>query len=334
VTLPETPLLAALFGGLVIMAIAGDMLVNGALSIARRAGLSPLFAGLFIVGIGASAPEFFVSVNAAANGQTGLAVGNIVGSNIANVFLVLAIPALLLPFKAGGPGQRRALGVLIVATLIWIGISVVRPMDARVGLFLLLIFIGYCGVTLIGGLRAHARGEDHGVRSETRETPRALALPLAWIFVALGVGGLVLASQLIITGGTGVAQHLNVSQEWIGLTLLAVGTSLPEIGAGIAAAVRRKGDMLVGNVLGSSIFNLLAAGGAAALIGPISVARTFPQYDYWAMGLGVVLLTGMIVTRARVGRLTAVFLLLLYAVYIYGLISGFNLLGLFQPTSQ
>lgn len=309
------------------MAFAGDFLVNGAVSLARRIGISPLVAGIFIVGFGTSAPEMIVSLDAALNGRAGLAVGNIVGSNIANVFLVLGIPALLGPLVAGGHGQGRALIGMLLATIAWIVMTALMPLDVLIGVLFLSILVGYCGITLMSARKAAAKGEDPGV--DVEDTNAGLPMWRALIYVPLGVGGLVLGAKLIISGGVGVAEFYHVPQEWIGLTLLAVGTSLPEIGAGIAAVMRKKGDVLFGNVLGSNLFNILGAGGIISMLGPVQVAPIFRQYDHFAMGLAAVMLAVIIMTKARVGRLMGVLLLLIYAVYIYGLINSFNILALF-----
>lgn len=309
------------------MAFAGDFLVNGAVSLARRIGISPLVAGIFIVGFGTSAPEMIVSLDAALNGRAGLAVGNIVGSNIANVFLVLGIPALLGPLVAGGHGQGRALVGMLLATIAWIVMTALMPLDVLIGVLFLCILVGYCGITLMSARKAAANGEDPGV--DVEDADAGLPMWRALIYVPLGVGGLVLGAKLIISGGVGVAEFYHVPQEWIGLTLLAVGTSLPEIGAGIAAVMRKKGDVLFGNVLGSNLFNILGAGGIISMLGPVQVAPIFRQYDHFAMGLAAVMLAVIIMTKARVGRLMGVLLLLIYAVYIYGLINSFNILALF-----
>ena len=173
-----------------------------------------------------------------------------------------------------------------------------------------------------------ASGADPGVTPE--EDPH-LSLWLAVPFVPLGIAGLILGANLVITGGVGVAQFLNVPEEYIGLTLLAVGTSLPEIGAGVVAALKKEGEVLIGNVMGSNLFNILGAGGIVSLFGSVDIAPAFHRYDHWVLGISALLLALFIVTKARIGRLTGLLLLLVYAVYIYGLISGFNLLGLFQP---
>ena len=328
--MPDLTLIAALIGGLVIMAFAGDFLVNGAVAIARRLGVSPLIAGIFIVGFGTSAPEMIVSLNAALEDRAGLAIGNIVGSNIANIFLVLGVPALIMPFAAGGSGQGRALIAMLVATAVWICVTGWSTLTPLTGILFLMILLGYCGVTLIQARRAVASGEDPGV--ELEDAPH-ISVARALAYVPLGIGGLVLGAHLIIAGGVGIATFYNVPQEWIGLTLLAIGTSLPEIGAAIAAAMRRHGEVAIGNVLGSNIFNILGAGGIISFFGPIEIAPTFTQYDHWVMAFAALLIGVFIMTHARLGRLMGVLMLLIYALYIYGLISGFNLLGLVQPSA-
>jgi cation:H+ antiporter len=326
--MPELSLIAALIGGLVIMALAGNALVSGAVSLAARMGVSPLVAGIFIVGFGTSAPEMIVSLDAAMSGRSGLALGNIVGSNIANVFLVLGLPALIAPIMAGGVGEKRGLTAVVIAAVAWIGITAVMPLTPMVGICFLAILIAYSGLTFIQAHRAVAVGLDPGVTEE--EDPH-LPLWLALVYVPLGILGLVLGASLVIEGGVGIATFMKVPEEYIGLTLLAVGTSLPEIGAGLVAAMKKQGEVLIGNVLGSNVFNILGAGGILSLFGPIRTAPTFQQYDHWALGLATLVVAILILTKARIGRLTGLLLLLVYAAYVYGLITGLNITGLFKP---
>jgi cation:H+ antiporter len=324
--MPDLTLIAALIGGLVIMAFAGDFLVNGAVAVARRVGVSPLIAGIFIVGFGTSAPEMVVSLNAALEDRAGLALGNIVGSNIANIFLVLGIPALIMPFVAGGHGQGRALTAMLIASAVWILLTGIGPLTLLGGILFLAILVAYCVITFYMARKAVATGEDPGV--ELEEAPKLSTLR-SIAYIVIGIGGLVLGAHLIIAGGVGIAEFYHVPQEWIGLTLLAIGTSLPEIGAAIAAALRRHGEVAIGNVLGSNVFNILGAGGIISLFGPIEIAPTFTHYDHWVMAFAALLIGGFILTRARLGRLMGILMLLIYAVYIYGLVNGFNILGLF-----
>lgn len=325
--MPDLIQLASLFGGLLLLALGGDLLVRGAVRAGRAVGATPLIAGLFIVALGTSLPEIFVSVNAAFSGNPGLAVGNIVGSSIANVFLVLAIPALIVPVQAGGPGQGRALFAALLATALWIGMTAIMPLSPLVGICFLLVLIGYTGLSLFAARRDEVAGKPTGVRDHESVGP---PLWRALIYIPVGVAALVFASGLIVTGAENVARHFQMPEEYIGLTLLAVGTSLPEIGASLAAAFRKRGDVLVGNILGSNIINILGAGGIVAMSGQVEIAGLFHRYDHWVMGLAALVLGILILTRARIGRLLAVFLLLLYAVYIYGLVNGVSLLALYE----
>lgn len=325
--MPDPFLLATLVGGLLLLALGGDLLVRGAVRVARALGASPLIAGIFIVGFGTSLPEIVVSVNAAFSGSPGLALGNIVGSSIANVFLVLAIPALIFPVFAGGPGQVRALFATLLATALWIGMTTIMPLTPLMGICFLMVLIGYTGLSLFAARRDEVAGKPTGVREHEPEGP---PLWRALIYVPVGIAGLVYASTLIVSGADGVARAIGVPQEYIGLTLLAVGTSLPEIGASVAAAARKRGDVLVGNILGSNIINILGAGGIVAMSGTVELAPLFHAYDHWVMGFAAIVLALLILTKAKIGRLLGLLLLLLYAMYIYGLVGGVSLLGLYE----
>lgn len=325
--MPEPILLISLFGGLLLMALAGDLLVRGALGLGRAMGVSPLVAGVFIVGFGTSAPEMFISANAALTGNPGLAIGNIVGSNIANILMVVAIPALFFPYRTGGAGQGRALFMLLLATAIWIGMTAIMPLDPLIGICFLSVLVGYTGYSIFA-----ARHDEIAGRGSYHAGAVTLNPPVwrAILYVPLGIAGLLYASRMIITGGEGVARELGIPDEWIGLTILALGTSLPEIGAGLAAAFRQRGDVVVGNILGSNVFNILGAGGLVALFGPFEVAPLFLQYDHWVMGITATLFAVLISLKVRMGRLLGVLLLLIYAAYIYGLVMGTNLMALAQ----
>lgn len=325
--MPDPILIATLLGGLLLLALGGDLLVRGAVRAARALGASPLIAGIFIVGFGTSLPEIIVSVNAAFSGSPGLAIGNIVGSSIANVFLVLAIPALIFPVFAGGPGQGRALFATLLATTLWIGMTAIMPLTPLMGICFLMVLIGYTGLSLFAARRDEVAGKPTGVRAHEPEGP---PLWRALIYVPVGIAALVYASTLIVSGADGIARAVGVPQEYIGLTLLAVGTSLPEIGASLAAAARKRGDVLVGNILGSNIINILGAGGIVAMSGTVELARLFHAYDHWVMGFAAIVLSILILTKAKIGRLLGLLLLLLYAMYIYGLVGGVSLLGLYE----
>lgn len=322
--MPESGLIVALLGGLVLMAFAGDFLVNGAVAIGRKLGLSPLIAGIFIVGFGTSAPEMLVAIDAARNNYPNLALGNIVGSNIANIFLVLALPAIISPIVAGGWGQGRSYIFMLAATFIWIAILSTIGLDVAMGTLFIIALVLYAVYTLVSAHMAKAAGIDTGIDVD----PSKISTGRASAYILIGMIGLPIGARLIVDGGVGIARFYDVREELIGLTLLAVGTSLPEIGAGVAAALRRKTDVLVGNVLGSNLFNILGAGGLIAFFGPIEAAQSFANYDHWVMAIAALIIGLLIFAKMRIGRLAGILLLLIYAVYIYGLVNGWNILAL------
>ncbi|MCF6329117.1 MAG: calcium/sodium antiporter [Henriciella sp.] len=316
-------LFAALIGGLVILAFAGDFLVNGAVSLSRKMGVSPLVAGILIVGFGTSAPEMVVTLGAALEGSPALALGNVVGSNIANVWLVLAIPALIAPIATGGFGQSRALLFVLLATSAWIIVTAIMPLSPIIGIAFLAALVLYGIFTVTQTLSAARKGIDVGIENEE---PTLAGFKL-WACLAVGIIGLPIGAHLIVEGGVGIARKFDISEEMIGLTLLAIGTSLPELGAGIAAALRKKSDVVIGNVLGSNVFNLLGAGGLVSLFGPVPIAQGFANYDHWALAATALTLALFIVPKTRISRLAAVSMMLIYGVYLFGLINGWNLLA-------
>jgi len=318
----DLTLYVSLIGGLFILAFAGDFLVSGAVALSRKLGMSPLIAGILIVGFGTSAPEMVVTLGASLDGVPALALGNVVGSNIANVWLVLAVPALIMPIATGGFGQSRALLFVLLATAAWIIITVLMPLTPIVGIGLLAGLVFYAIITVTHTLSAAKAGVDVGVDDEESQISNARM----WAYVLIGVIGLPIGAHLIVEG-VGVARKFDVSEEIIGLTLLAIGTSLPELGAGIAAALRRKADVVIGNVLGSNVFNLLGAGGIIALFGPVEIGSGFPNYDYWAFGATALTLALFILPKKSISRLAAIAMLLIYVIYLYGLVSGWNILG-------
>ncbi len=321
--MPDLTLLAALVGGLVILAVAGDFLVNGAVALARRIGVSPLVAGILIVGFGTSAPEMVVAVDASSQGQPGIAIGNIVGSNIANIWLVLAVPAFLIPLATRQFGLRRSYWIMIAVTAVWIGWTAFMPLTPVFGFVLLGSLILYSILMLVWTSQGIRKGIDVGLEDEGE----SLGTVAMWVNLIVGLVGLPLGAHLIVEGGVGIARIYAVPEEVIGLTLLAIGTSLPELGAGIAAGLRRRGEVVIGNVIGSNIFNLAGSGAIIAFFGPTDLAPTFLQFDHWALAGAAIVLGLFVLPRSRVTRLAALAMLLVYAAYIYGLIHGWDITG-------
>lgn len=320
-------MLGSLIGGILMLAISGDFLVRGAVALSRALGIPALIIGIFVVGLTTSAPEIWVALRAALKGYPEMALGNIVGSNIANIWFVLALPALIFPMRTGNQGQRSAIVWLFLITAGWIAITAYQPLTPVIGGAMLGILVIYA-VWMLATVRRAPHLDDP-------DLPQGMGAYLALAFIVLGGIGLPIGAHLAIEGGAALATAAGISQEHIGLTILAVGTSLPELTAGIAAAVRRRSDILVGNIIGSNVFNILGAGGLISFFGGetgIKVTGTFIQYDHWALALAVLTAALFILPRQKISRLAAIVLLMLYAVYIYGLITGVNILGYINGT--
>jgi cation:H+ antiporter len=307
--------IAFLVLGFAILIYSGDCLVRGALAAAYKANVSPLLVGILIVGFGTSLPEFLIGVQATLAGKPGLAHGNIIGSNIANIWLVLALPAVIFPIATVAPRMRLTASFMLLCTAAWIGITLVFGLNPVIGAAFLAVLLGYAAVSWF------INRED---RTEDTPEEKMIMHTAAWrmvVLILIGLVGLPLGSRMLIDGGISLAKETGVREEVLGLTLLAFGSSLPELGAGIAAAVRKQSDVAMGNILGSNIFNILGVGGAVALLAPEqALARDFTGYSNWAMGLAAVLITAVVFLQRRVGFMTGLIFLLLYAVYIVGLV--------------
>ncbi len=285
-------------------------------------GVSPLVAGILIVGFGTSAPEMVVSFDAARQGTPGLALGNIVGSNIANVWMVLSAPALLMPFVVHQFGVRRSYWCMLVITAAWIAWTAYFPLTPLFGLGLLVALAVYSLLMIWWTSDALKKGIDVGLDDDDHMNTFAM-----WACLLVGIVGLPIGAHLIVDGGTGIARQYDVPEEVIGLTLLAIGTSLPELGAGLAATFRKRGEVVIGNVIGSNIFNLAGAGAIVSLFGPTQPAPTFIQFDHWAMALAAVTLGLFVVPKTKITRLAALAMALVYCIYLYGLVNGWNVTG-------
>jgi cation:H+ antiporter len=310
--------IAFVVAGFAILLYAGDCLVRGALAAALKANVSPLLVGIIIVGFGTSMPELLIAITSALEGSPGLAHGNIIGSNIANIFLVLAAPAVIFPIATRAPRMRLTAVFMLLATAAWIGLTLIYGLNPMIGAAFLAALALYAVISWMVGRR--------DTSEDTPEELKIQAKPF-WkmtLLILTGLVGLPLGAQLLIDGGISLAAETGMREEIIGLTLLAVGSSLPELGAGLAAAFRKQSDVAMGNILGSNIFNILGAGGAVALLGPQQLSMEFHGYSHWVMGLAAVLITLVILARRRIGWLTGAFFLALYAVYLLGLVEGWS----------
>lgn len=307
--------LAQVVAGLAILLIAGDLLVRGAVNLSLRLGIPAMMVGVTVVAFGTSAPEMLVSVQAVLVGAGGLALGNVVGSNIANILLVLGVPALIAPLVLGRALQRDFV-MMIGATLLFLALAQVAPLIWWHGLVLL------AGLALmLGDNLRRARAENARSRPEALEgaDPQAPGWQLA-LWLVLGIAGLPVGAGLLVAGAVDIAESLGVSDAMIGLTLVAIGTSLPELATTVMAAWRREAGVAMGNIIGSNLFNLLAIIGVASVVGPIPVPDGILHFDLWVMLATSALLAPFIWGGWRIGRSWGALLLLGYAGYLAALV--------------
>lgn len=302
--------------GLVILLLAGDVLVKGAVNLALRLGIPALIVSLTVVAFGTSAPELLISIQSILNGVPGLALGNVVGSNTANVLLVLGLPALMAGLAATSD-TRREYTMMMAGTVVFIILCFFGPLVWWHGLVLL------AGLAFVLGdsmrkARAHRR-EINGAADDLEELDEADPDMAGWqvaLYLVLGLVGLPLGASLLIDSASMIAIEYGISDAVIGLTLVAVGTSLPELATTVMAAFRRQADVAIGNVIGSNIFNLLAIIGVAVFVGPIPVDAEILTFDLWVMLAASIVLAPFVFLRWPMGRLVGLAFTVLYAGYI------------------
>lgn len=287
--------------GLVILLVAGDLLVRGAVGLATALKIPALLVSLTIVAFGTSAPELFVSVQAVLTGNDGIALGNIIGSNIANVMLVLGLPALIYPITTHVIGLRRHAIFMLLATVALLAIAYgPGAINTIIGAGLfggIIIYVSYLWI------RASSGKSEDPILDEVEEYKEGGLNFKTIAFLITGLVGLPLGAHLLVTHGADLAADLGVRDELIGLTIVAFGTSLPELATVIAAALHKKSDVAIGGVIGSNIFNILAVGGAAGLAGTAVFSDASKMLDIPFMAVSAIALAAFVLTRRDIGRL-------------------------------
>ena len=305
-----------LAGGFALLVVGGGLLVRGAVALARQLRVSAVIIGMFVVGFGTSVPELVVCLDAAVSGQSGLALGNVIGSNIANVLLVVGVCALIYPIRVAPRTVYRDGLLTLVGTLVFVALVRNGVFDRAEGTWMLAILLVYATYAAWAErFRGDPAGEVHIHEAEAfADGPRSLAASLA--YVGAGLGGVLVGAELVVEGAVEVARALGVSEVVIGLSLVAFGTSLPELATGVIAAVRRQMDVIIGNVLGSNLFNLFAIMGSTALVTPVVVPWSVIAFDAWAMCVVMSIFFVMLVTGWRLSRLEGGLLFTAYIAYI------------------
>ncbi|MEM8788799.1 MAG: calcium/sodium antiporter [Pseudomonadota bacterium] len=302
--------------GLVILLISGDLLVRGAVALSLRLGVPALIISLTIVAFGTSAPELFIAVGAALDDAPGLALGNVIGSNIANVLLVLGVPALISRLDSRNCETRGSYTQMMAATLIFIALLFLGPLHYVHGFILLVLLAAMIGRAIWEARSARAEAIDD-------EVAEAAAAPLPiWrslLYLAAGVLGLPLGADLLVDAARDIAQDYGVSDEIIGLTLVAIGTSLPELATTVMAALRRQADVALGNVIGSNLLNILAIMGVTSFFGPLFVDPHLLRTDIWVMLAASVLLVPFVFFGRVFSRPVGLAFILAYGAYMASL---------------
>jgi len=302
--------------GLALLLGGGEALIRGAAAIALRLGISPLLIGLTLVGYGTSTPELVASVEAAWIGAPGIAVGNVVGSNIANVLLILGIAAVIFPVATAKEAFRRDGTVLIGASVLLTAIVVTGTLSRWASFGLLALLAAYTVYTYVTEARSSAAAakDRYEADAEAFANPRTTMMA-ATLFAIGGIAGVVIGASLLVDSAITIAREAGVSDAVIGLTLVAVGTSLPELATSVMAALRRHGDLAFGNIVGSNIYNILGILGVTGLVTPIAIPTEIIRLDIWVMMLAAVVLAVFAITDWRITRREGAVFLLGYAAY-------------------
>lgn len=302
--------------GIILLTIGGEALIRGALSAAKRFHVSPLLCGLVIVGFGTSAPELTVSVVAAIHQQPEIAIGNVVGSNIGNVFLILGLCAVINPLTIKSLALRRDVSTVVAASFLFLLLaqeSIIGGIDGILLLTALLAYLiwAYWSERYLGTPSAELHQAE---AEEVTYLPKSLVSIIPMVIIGLTL--LIVGSKVLLTGAVGIAEYFEVPETVIGLTLVALGTSLPELSISVIATLRRHTDVAVGNILGSNIFNLLGILSISALLQPLSVPSRILQLDQWVMLASSLLLLLFLYTGRKLSRIEGAIFLTCYSVYI------------------
>lgn len=307
----ETPFLL-LLGGFIVLGFAGEALLRGAVTLAQHLKVSPLIIGLTIIAFGTSAPELTVSINAALNGQPDISIGNVVGSNIANILLVMGAMAVVSPFFVNRGTLGRDGGFMFAVSLLLLLLGVFGMIERWVGIALLGVLIGF-------SIYLYTSARDDEDMAEAQAGVDENLVPggifAAVLVLLLGIGGVIYGAEMMVEGAVALARLWGISEAVIALSLVAIGTSLPELAVSLVAAIRGHAGLAVGNIIGSNISNILLILGATALIAPLPISEIMAQRDIPIMvgvaGLGLVFMA----TKRGMSRLEGGIALALYAAY-------------------
>lgn len=296
--------------GLAVLIVGGEFLVKGAVGFAKSFNISPLVIGMTIVSFGTSAPELLVSVQSAVNGNPGIAIGNVVGSNIANLALVLGLTVIIFPIIAGKQTKRIDWPMMILATILFVLFSVDGSIQLWEGVVLFSILVLFTVFLIIKSRRDKTDDLEGG------EEFKKIPIWLSGVYLLVGLAGLYFGSEWLVDGAVHIAEAAGMEEHIIGLTIVAFGTSAPELVASCVAAYRKQTDISLGNLIGSNIFNIMAVIGITGMVKPVEVDPAVLHYDFWWMGAIALALGLMLFIGKKIGRGKGIILFGTYIIYI------------------
>ncbi len=305
--------------GIVLLIAGGEGLVRGAVTLARRLGVTPMVIGLTVVAIGTSAPELVVCVQAALTGHPDIVLGNVIGSNTANVLLIVGVAAAMSPVVADPQTLRRDGWALIIGTVAFVVLCQFGTISRLVGAIMVLAIVTYTTWSFRAARRLSAAGGGIEAVAELEGTGQSF--PVAALLTVAGLVGVVFGAHFLVEGAVAIARMAGLSEAVIGLTLIALGTSLPELAASVMAALRGQAALSIGNAMGSNMFNMYGIAGASAVVQPVPVPVPLVAFDLWIMMAVTAALVGLALWAQRLNRGHGVVMVLLYCGYVAVLVS-------------
>lgn len=298
--------------GFLLLVKGGDYLVEGAVAIAQRAKLSKMVIGMTVVGFGTSMPELLVSAQSALVGNSGIAIGNVVGSNIANIALILGVSSMIVPIASSRVTLRVDHPFMMLSAVLFVAVAMTGSIERWAGALMVLMLVAFVWYQVVKSRKA----EKRRAKIDELETTPPMALWKALLIVAVSFAAMVFGSDKLVEGASDIAKQLGVSDRIIGLTIVAVGTSLPELFASVMASIKGESDMAIGNIIGSVTFNILSVIGISAIICPIQESNVGFAFDYLAMLVLGVMLWIFLRTHRKLVRWEGLILTLSYVAYL------------------
>lgn len=317
---------ALLISGFALLVVGGELLVRGAVQVASRLGVSPLIIGLTLVGFGTSTPELVTSVQAGLSGSPGIAYGNVVGSNIANILLILGLAAIITPILVSANALKRDSTVMVGAAVLFTCLAWSMPFGVMVGV----VFVGFLATYILFAIWQERQvvGSDHGAVFDKSAAAQIAdpalqpaqtkpgSLILSFAIAIAGLVAVIIGGKFLVDGAVQLARSVGISETVIGLTIVAIGTSLPELVTSVMAALRKETDMAFGNIVGSNIYNILGIGGVTALMAPSSIPQQIIEFDSLVMVGASAILLFMAASHLQIRRMEGAVLLSGYIGYV------------------